>query len=763
MYKSLLSNNGISFYETPNVPTLQIISENVENKRRLKFNGQSKKITLPTNTRKKKKTVLSSEILNTVLLIDLGNDDIHEINITVDNPLSRLNFTNGTEGDEGHLILNITGNKTLNFTYNDLTSNIHFVNEDNLLEFTYNETTIYEYKFVNSNIYFFNMKGIVSSLYEQINTNTHTVFTYEYLSDVQTLTLPSNVNTFTASCWGGGGNNSYGGYVKSTVSLPIYGATLYIVIGKKGDSTYGGGSSIIYYNNGTEDIDILIAGGGGNGNDGGGLVAQGIYPGSQINGNSNENLYSGNGQSDSSGSGYYAGTYGSGGSNFIGSNINIVSFDNVHNNYTSLMHFDILQSIIYTYNVSKNSRNMSSYYHNNVNDGLYGSDLNDGFVEIIYENDDPNKKFGIDYLTYSNNVLIPTFNEFNYGNYWKYIVIGNKSIKTQGVLMKSSNLTYIPLYSGSYTFYAYSTDVNGLNVYGEIQSQTFIYNNEITENLNTTIINNHIQITNSDITLTDYPGGHHYKIIVHDLNNSTLFSFRQYDLNLPLEYSNESKYEVYAFVESINFIQLSLTYFGNTNDFKNIQNINTNDIADVSTDTYIITLGTNDATYTNTTTIIYKIITISHILDQGSGLMISDENYYDLNDFNRYVMVNISNNHMTNVIKNNEMSDFIMGPSILFPKQLTITNIRTNDIANISTDTYIITLGTNDTTYDHSLSIYKIINITRIIDKGSSDISITSENFNNDVYYTRYVILKINSTQMINVIENNELLDYTLS
>jgi hypothetical protein len=537
MTKTIISSNKITFYDENNNENVKMTSKVSSGKKVLEFRGQgNSQIKIKKKQLKKKKSVQVSDIS----IVSLNLNDSLDYTIDLDPSNTSLNFINGINGYNGTLIINSTFASVLTFKYSN--QDVLWVgSESSKINIG---TNIYNYRIIKNVMNIYNLKA-TNVVYENvIDEATSTVQVYNYNSSniVQSCTLPSDVNTCTVYVWGAQGSNGKGGYTQSALTLPQCGMTLYIVIGKGYDGTYGGGASVVYYIYNGITYNLLISGGGGSNGNGGGLYSTNA---SQLSGTISQGLSTGLGQNDGSGAGYYSGSNGNGGTSYIGSHILLENDGIMYKNHgtlntpedTNYGRLDINSKVLYRNTVCVSLYQDYIDYYYNENESSIGSN---GFVYISYNPGVATNVYGVTESSYDINTssLSATLDPLNIGTHLLYFIYeGKKLVNVNKIL--NGNINYTPPFNGKYEFALYSSDINN-TIYGSLGYTSFehgIYSNSIDLTLNEKFVSINDYITQQNVD--------HYILTIHDNYLNNTFHYKISDLPYTFNIGHGSVFEVY--------------------------------------------------------------------------------------------------------------------------------------------------------------------------------------------------------------------------
>lgn len=587
MYKSTLNGDRISFMDSDGVPNIQIVvSKDAVNPSAapvLEFKGKnSKPLRLKKTKPVKKKDIDTTEgVINVIL--DMNTDT--EFFVTIDNDsVENVNFINLKQGQIGSLVINSTAQiPTFKFFVNGLDTNVNWLSGSTTVKTRAIEpgVAIYNYTVRNDTLNIWNINSIsteVSSVAEEepvyvpVDDTQKSVHSFTFNGSTQQLTLPSNVNTATIYAWGAGGTGGSGGYTQSTVTFPSLGQTIYFVVGKAGEGTVGGGATVVYYIDETgRKRDILVAGGGGSHSSGGGIVGQGTLPGTQFTGTVTPGYLYGTGLSDGSGGGYYGGVTGSGGSGYVGSNIQLESFGVSLINHGSMskhkdttIRFDPYSKMGYRNTVSIDAaNNVSDYYHSQADqDNHLGSTGQNGFVYVSYDIKTNTNVNGLDSLTFVDGKITPTLTIGSISTHWRYFV------KETGTISESQLLSNVESYEvtsllGKKSIYAYATNADETEIFGNIRKFD-ISNENIEESLSLEFKNNTVTINNIDgkSDPREFEGGDHFVTTIYDTYLETSYTFKTFDLPLTVSITHGTILDVFCHVSDVNSNNLTVSHYG---------------------------------------------------------------------------------------------------------------------------------------------------------------------------------------------------------
>jgi hypothetical protein len=586
MYKSTLNGDRISFMDADGVPNVQIVvskdSVNPSAAPVLEFKGKNSKPMRLKKTKPVKKTDIQTEgVVNVALDMSIESDFF--INIDSES-VENVNFINLRSGQIGSLVINSTVKlPSFVFKVNGFDTGISWLSGSTTIKTRPIDTgvTIYNYTVRKDVVGIWNINAIsteVSSVTEEeevyvpVDDTQKSVHSFTYSSATQQMTLPSNVNTATIYAWGAGGTGGSGGYVQSTVNFPSLGQTIFFVIGRAGEGQVGGGATVVYYIDDTgRKRDILVAGGGGSHSSGGGIVGQGDLPGTQFSGAITPGYLYGTGMSDGSGGGYYAGVGGSGGSGYVGSNVTLEAFGVTQINHGTVsrhrdtnQRFDSNSQIGYTNTVAiDTASNVSDYYHTQANEEHHlGSTGQNGFAYLSYDIKTVTNTHGIDALTFEDGRITPSMATGSLSTHWKYF------INETGTISESTVLTNTDAYEvknifGSKTMYAYATNEEGSDVFGNIR-KIEISNNTFEENISVEFKSNTVTLHNVEgkTDPREFENGDHFLITVYDTYLENSFTFKTYDLPFTFTISHGTILEMYIHVVDVNSEKLTTPYFG---------------------------------------------------------------------------------------------------------------------------------------------------------------------------------------------------------
>ena len=384
--------------------------------------------------------------------------------------LQLISLEEYSKGFTGYINISLEEEKTLNFSGKNNPNNIHWVSSNSDV-YEPGDYTFRYFAFDNATMLIWNLESL-SIEGTGYTPRDDTVKSFSYTGDLQELTLPPGVNTCTLFMWGAGGSTGIGGYTESTVTLPSAGMTLYISVGKAGNSEIGGGASFVYIlDDSGEYKEILVAGGGGV-ESGGGLISAGDTPSTQLTGLKETGIYNGLGAANGSGGGYYSGTNGAGGSGFVGSNVIIESFGVSKTTHGTdretrkdiVPRFDHHTGVMYKNTCCFTPDSAFSDYYHNEQGGDTGKEQNDGFVYAAYA-DQPDE-IGVVALQYVPGTITATLD--GSATSWRYFVFD------ENILIKTDVVTglvavFTPQYNSNFTIFGHAVD-SELNVIGQMRS-----------------------------------------------------------------------------------------------------------------------------------------------------------------------------------------------------------------------------------------------------------------------------------------------------
>lgn len=472
---TIVSNDSVKFYKN-GVPYAQMMPTIVDGESSMGFidnegndidvanlEEQSPSVTLSeTDSRIKENGVYS------LYLTDSNNYDIESV---AGNGLQTINLMDYSKGFTGYINVKLHATQTLTFMGKSNPSNIHWISSGSS---TYDagDYTFRYFAFTDGTVLLWNLESL-SVEGTGYTPRDDTVRTFSYTGLLQQLVLPENVNTCTVFLWGAGGSSGIGGYTESTITLPTTGQTLYIVVGKKGENGLGGGGSYVYYMDSDGNYrEILVAGGGG-AESGGGLVSSGDAPATQLTGIKEPGLSSGLGASGDSGSGYYNGTGGSGGSSFVGSNVIIESFGVTKTSHGSSRdsredvapRLDHNSGVMYKDTCCFTPDKVFSDYYHNEQGGDAGKIQQDGFVYIAYK---VTSAMGLDAVNFSDNTITPVFNPAATTSRWRYFVFDESILVSSGI-STTATAELSNVFPGNYSIFAHALDEEN-NVLGNLRN-----------------------------------------------------------------------------------------------------------------------------------------------------------------------------------------------------------------------------------------------------------------------------------------------------
>ena len=586
MYKSTLNGDRISFLDADGVPSIQIVvskdSVNPSAAPVLEFKGKnSKPMRLKKTKPVKKKDIQTEGTVN--ITLDMSVETDFFVNIDSES-VENVNFINLKSGQIGSLVIKSTVSlPSLIFKVNGFDTGINWLSGSTTVKTRPIDTgvTIYNYTVRKDVVGIWNVNAIsteVSGVIEEeevyvpVDDTQKSVHSFTFTSETQQITLPSNVNTTTIYAWGAGGTGGSGGYVQSTVTFPSLGQTIYFVIGRAGEGQVGGGATVVYYiDDDGRKRDILVAGGGGSHSNGGGIVGQGDLPGTQFSGAITPGYLYGTGMSDGSGGGYYAGIGGSGGSGYVGSNVTIEAFGVTQINHGTVsrhrdttQRFDSNSQLGYTNTIAiDTASNISDYYHTQASvEHHLGSTGQNGFAYLSYDIKTDINTHGIDELTFEDGKITPSMATGSLSTHWRYFIDETGTISESTVLANTDAYEVKSIF-GNKTLYAYATNEEGTEVFGNIR-KIEISNNAFEENIS-------VEFKNNTVTLYDVEGktdprefenGDHFVITVYDTYLENSFTFKSYDLPFTFTISHGTILELYVHVADANSQKLTTPFFG---------------------------------------------------------------------------------------------------------------------------------------------------------------------------------------------------------
>ena len=408
---------------------------------------------------------------NGVYSLYLSTSNNFEIVSKHGNTLQYINFMEYNKGFTGYINISLEEAKTLNFMGNNNLQNIHWVSS-NSDTYEAGDYTFRYFVFDNSTILIWNLESlsVEGTGYSPLEG---TVKTFSYNGTLQELTLPAGVNTCTVFMWGAGGTTGIGGYTESTITLPSTGMTLYISVGKAGDTERGGGASYVYTMTDGVYTEILVAGGGGV-ESGGGLISEGDSPATQLTGLKETGIYNGVGPENGSGGGYYSGSNGSGGSGFVGSNVVVESFGVSKNTHGSSRdsredttpRLDHHSGVLYKDTCCFNPNKAFTDYYHNEHGGDAGKESQDGFVYIAYG--EPPNPVGISDLQYTQGTGTISASLEPSVTSWRYFAF-DENVLLKSEIVSAPTATFNPGYESNFKIYAHALDENQ-SVVGDLQT-----------------------------------------------------------------------------------------------------------------------------------------------------------------------------------------------------------------------------------------------------------------------------------------------------